>query len=67
MFPIFIPLISTILAVQGALAVPVSSAAAATVGKIRGVQDPIYHLYLQANPKNGRLCLPSCNQEHNLT
>ncbi|KAF1834547.1 hypothetical protein BDW02DRAFT_484312, partial [Decorospora gaudefroyi] len=26
--------------------------AAATTGKIRGVSSPVYHLYLQANPKN---------------
>ena len=38
---------------QGALSAPVESVAAATVGKIRGVREPIYHLYLQANPKNG--------------
>jgi carbonyl reductase 1 len=37
-----------------ALAAPVEHAgSAATVGKIRGVRDPIYHLYLQANSKNG--------------
>ncbi|KAJ4297550.1 hypothetical protein N0V90_005442 [Kalmusia sp. IMI 367209] len=41
-----------LLIAQYALAAPVSNAAAATVGKIRGVSDPIYHLYLQANPKN---------------
>ncbi|KAL6711361.1 hypothetical protein ACN47E_005892 [Coniothyrium glycines] len=29
-----------------------TSAAAATVGKIRGVRDPIYHLYLQASSTN---------------
>lgn len=39
------------------LAAPLSSpstsaAAAATIGKIRGVRDPIYHLYLQASPSN---------------
>jgi hypothetical protein len=33
-----------------ALAAPLSStSAAATIGKIRGVRDPIYHLYLQAS------------------
>jgi len=44
-----------LLMLQGAVAAPVASntAAAATVGKIRGVRDPIYHLYLQASPKNG--------------
>jgi hypothetical protein len=43
------------LLVPCALAAPVSNAAAATtVGKIRGVADPIYHLYLQASPKNGK-------------
>jgi hypothetical protein len=45
-----------LLLIQGALAAPVAgnaAAAAATVGKIRGVRDPIYHLYLQASPKNG--------------
>lgn len=35
------------------LGAPVEHAAVATVGKIRGVRDPIYHLYLQANSKNG--------------
>ena len=44
-----------LLIAQYALAAPVSNAAAATVGKIRGVSDPIFHLYLQANPKNGTL------------
>jgi hypothetical protein len=35
------------------LSAPIESPrAAATVGKIRGVRDPIYHLYLQANSKN---------------
>jgi hypothetical protein len=47
---ILIPIISLL---QITLAAPVSNAAAATVGKIRGVRDPIYHLYLQANSKNG--------------
>jgi hypothetical protein len=47
-----------ILVLPSALGAPVSSpasdlATAATVGKIRGVRDPIYHLYLQANSKNG--------------
>ncbi|KAH7116746.1 hypothetical protein B0J11DRAFT_571246 [Dendryphion nanum] len=36
---------------------PISAAAAPTVGKIRGVRDPIYHLYLQASPKNASLPL----------
>ena len=43
-----------LLLLHGAVAAPVeNAAAAATVGKIRGVRDPIYHLYLQANSKNG--------------
>ena len=50
MFSHFAP---ALLLAQYALAAPVTNAAAATVGKIRGVQSPIYHLYLQANPKNG--------------
>ncbi|KAF2447021.1 hypothetical protein P171DRAFT_429964 [Karstenula rhodostoma CBS 690.94] len=41
-----------LLLVSFALAASISNAAAATVGKIRGVSDPIYHLYLQANLKN---------------
>lgn len=41
-----------LLLAQYALSAPVTNAAAATVGKIRGVQSPIYHLYLQANPNN---------------
>ncbi|KNG44928.1 hypothetical protein DDE82_007714 [Stemphylium lycopersici] len=44
-----------LLIAQGAFAAPVgdtATTAAATTGKIRGVRDPIYHLYLQANPKN---------------
>ncbi|KAF2639191.1 hypothetical protein P280DRAFT_429615, partial [Massarina eburnea CBS 473.64] len=59
------PLLLFFLLVHGALAAPVADAIAiadrdnvnvnveaATVGKIRGVQAPIYHLYLQANPTN---------------
>jgi len=42
-----------LLLLHSALAAPVENAAAATVGKIRGVRDPIYHLYLQASSKNG--------------
>ncbi|KAL6153310.1 hypothetical protein ACJQWK_11463 [Exserohilum turcicum] len=50
MLTIFAPLL---LLAQGTFAAPVeNAAAAATVGKIRGVRDPIYHLYLQASPKN---------------
>ncbi|KAF2177235.1 hypothetical protein K469DRAFT_604002 [Zopfia rhizophila CBS 207.26] len=45
----FAPLL---LLLQGALSAPIENAAAATVGKIRGVQSPVYHLYLQANSKN---------------
>ncbi|KAF2654066.1 hypothetical protein K491DRAFT_660789 [Lophiostoma macrostomum CBS 122681] len=41
-----------LLLLQTALAAPVENAAAATVGKIRAVQSPIFHFYLQANPKN---------------
>ncbi|CAN9146902.1 unnamed protein product [Alternaria alternata] len=45
-----------LLIVSGALAVPVENAGnSATVGKIRGVRDPIYHLYLQANSKNASI------------
>ncbi|KAH7090606.1 hypothetical protein FB567DRAFT_520239 [Paraphoma chrysanthemicola] len=43
---------------QTTLAAPTTSpraAAAATIGKIRGVRDPIYHLYLQANSKNASI------------
>lgn len=40
---------------QSTLSAPLSTAAAATVGKIRGVRDPIYHLYLQANSKNASI------------
>jgi hypothetical protein len=46
------------LLLSSAYSAPVSNpdaedvAAKATVGKIRGVRDPIYHLYLQANSKN---------------
>lgn len=47
-------LTSVLLLAQSALSAPVENVAAATVGKIRGVRDPIYHLYLQANSKNGR-------------
>ncbi|ENI10898.1 hypothetical protein COCC4DRAFT_122353 [Bipolaris maydis ATCC 48331] len=52
MLTFFAPLL---LLAQSAAAAPVENvavAAAATVGKIRGVRDPIYHLYLQASPKN---------------
>ncbi|KAF1997725.1 hypothetical protein P154DRAFT_273772 [Amniculicola lignicola CBS 123094] len=49
MLALFAPLL---LLVDAALAVPVTAVAAATTGKIRGVRDPIYHLYLQGNPKN---------------
>lgn len=46
-----------VLTLQTTLAAPLdpkdaTRAAAATVGKIRGVREPIYHLYLQSNPKN---------------
>lgn len=44
-----------LLLAQTTLAAPLEAApraAAATVGKIRGVRDPIYHLYLQANSKS---------------
>ncbi|KAI4949020.1 hypothetical protein J4E91_005483 [Alternaria rosae] len=46
-----------LLVVSGALAAPVENvqSAAATVGKIRGVRDPIYHLYLQASAKNASI------------
>ncbi|KAF2873139.1 hypothetical protein BDV95DRAFT_605705 [Massariosphaeria phaeospora] len=45
-----------LLLLQTALAAPIdNTAAAATVGKIRGVRDPIYHLYLQANSKNASI------------
>ncbi|KAI4626559.1 hypothetical protein J4E83_003710 [Alternaria metachromatica] len=46
-----------LLVASGALAAPVENAqsAAATVGKIRGVRDPIYHLYLQASAKNASI------------
>lgn len=51
MLTFFAPLL---LFLQGSVAAPIeNAAAAATVGKIRGVRDPIYHLYLQANSKNG--------------
>ena len=36
---------------QAVTAAPLAERAA-TVGLIRGVRDPIYHLYLQASPKN---------------
>jgi hypothetical protein len=55
----FLTLVFVIL--QVAFAAPVANtatAAAATVGKIRGVRDPIFHLYLQANPKNGTSTAP---------
>lgn len=51
MLTLFAPLL---LLLQGSVAAPIENAAAvATVGKIRGVREPIYHLYLQANSKNG--------------
>jgi hypothetical protein len=34
------------------LSTPLPSTSAATVGKIRGVREPIYHLYLQSLPKS---------------
>ncbi|KAF2017397.1 hypothetical protein BU24DRAFT_478485 [Aaosphaeria arxii CBS 175.79] len=50
MFAILAPVL---LLIQAVLSAPVEQvAAAATVGKIRGVRSPIYHLYLQADPKN---------------
>ena len=61
MLTFFAPLL---LLAQVILAAPVENtaatvaAAAATVGKIRGVRDPIYHLYLQTSPKNGKHILP---------
>ncbi|EDU48231.1 predicted protein [Pyrenophora tritici-repentis Pt-1C-BFP] len=48
-----LPLFLLVLLLPSAFAAPVDNAAAAvTVGKIRGVRDPIYHLYLQASSKN---------------
>ncbi|CAG5156412.1 uncharacterized protein ALTATR162_LOCUS4210 [Alternaria atra] len=45
-----------LLVVSCALAAPVENAGSATtVGKIRGVRDPIYHLYLQVNPNNASI------------
>ncbi|OAL50048.1 hypothetical protein IQ07DRAFT_587728 [Pyrenochaeta sp. DS3sAY3a] len=53
MLTFFAPLL---LLLQGAVAAPIENAAAvATVGKIRGVREPIYHLYLQANSKNASI------------
>lgn len=48
MFPsISLPLLLLIPLARG-----LPAATAAIVGKIRGVRDPIYHLYLQANANN---------------
>ena len=53
MWAIFAP---AVLLLHGALGAPVENAAAAArVAKIRGVCDPIYHLYLQANAKNSSI------------
>ncbi|CAO2651013.1 Nn.00g093100.m01.CDS01 [Neocucurbitaria sp. VM-36] len=55
MWTLFAPIL---LLLHGVIAAPVgnsANAAAATVGKIRGVRDPIYHLYLQANSKNASI------------
>ncbi|KAF2800713.1 hypothetical protein K505DRAFT_403835 [Melanomma pulvis-pyrius CBS 109.77] len=48
------PLLPLLLLAPFALAAPTPAPAGAlaTVGKIRGVSTPIYHLYLQANAKN---------------
>lgn len=62
-FPYLIPLhtIMTFLSILLMLpsvtaAAPLTSnTAATTVGKIRGVRDPIYHLYLQASPANSSI------------
>jgi hypothetical protein len=40
------------LALAAPLSSSTSSVTAATIGKIRGVRDPIYHLYLQASSKS---------------
>ncbi|PVI06040.1 hypothetical protein DM02DRAFT_683023 [Periconia macrospinosa] len=55
-------LLSLTLTLQAALSAPLTpkattstTAAAATVGKIRGVREPIYHLYLQSNPSNSSI------------
>ena len=57
-------LTQVLLLAQYAAAAPVTNAAAATVGKIRGVSSPIYHLYLQANPKNGISAASVAIQNH---
>ncbi|KAF1851944.1 uncharacterized protein K460DRAFT_392117 [Cucurbitaria berberidis CBS 394.84] len=50
MLTLFAPIL---LLFHTAVAAPIgNTVAAATVGKIRGVREPIYHLYLQANSKN---------------
>jgi hypothetical protein len=57
MSSLFAPLL---LLAQSVVTAPIEhTAAAATVGKIRGVRDPIYHLYLQASSKNGSFSTPS--------
>jgi hypothetical protein len=57
MSSLFAPLL---LLAQSVVTAPTEhAAAAATVGKIRGVRNPIYHLYLQASSKNGSFFTPS--------
>ncbi|CAI6261956.1 unnamed protein product [Periconia digitata] len=61
MFPTLFPLLALVaLQTTSTLAAPLTPnandiTAAATVGKIRGVRDPIYHLYLQSNPSNSSI------------
>ncbi|KAH8730581.1 hypothetical protein GQ44DRAFT_448965 [Phaeosphaeriaceae sp. PMI808] len=52
LLPQSLHLLPLLLALPTTLAAPTAAAAAATIGKIRGVREPIYHLYLQANSKN---------------
>jgi hypothetical protein len=46
-------LTSLLLLIHPILSLPTTSyTSASTIGKIRGVRDPIFHLYLQASPKS---------------
>lgn len=46
------------LILQHTIAAPVTNAPAATIGKIRAVQSPVFHFYLQANSKNSNTFFP---------
>ena len=54
MFTLLLPVLAMAMSALAA-PMPAENAAAATVGQIRAVTSPVFHLYLQANSKNSTL------------